>query len=170
MTTEIGDAIERTKRALAADETAGPSSDRAATAVIENGLRCQVEGPEGWSVVTDMPPPVGGTGSAPTAGWMLRAAWAACDATAIAMRAAELGIALTRLEVVAESESDFRGLLGVGDGVPPGPIRARIRVRIAADGVEAERLREIVEWADRHSPVGDALRRSVPVGVEVATA
>ena len=114
-----------------------------------------------------MPPPVGGAGSAPTAGWVLRAAWAACDATAIAMRAAELGIALRRLEVVAESESDFRGLLGLGDGVPPGPLRARIQVRIAADGAEAEQLREIVEWADRHSPVGDALRRSVPVEIEV---
>lgn len=167
MTTEIASAIERTRLALESSGSGGASPDRPAAASIEDGLRCRVDGPDGWSIVTDMPPPVGGQGSAPTAGWMLRAAWAACDATAIAMRAAELGIELTQLEVVAESESDFCGLLGIGDGVLPGPIRARIRVRIAADGVEPERLREIVEWADRHSPVGDAIRRAVPAEIEV---
>ncbi len=167
MSAEIAEAIERTRNALAADRNAGPSPDRPATAVVEDGLRVRVEGPDGWSVVSDMPPPVGGAGSAPTAGWILRAAWAACDATAIAMRAAELGVVLTHLEVVAESESDFRGLLGVGGDVPAGPVSARMRVRIAADGTEPDRLREIVDWADRHSPVGDALRRSVPVEIEV---
>jgi uncharacterized OsmC-like protein len=163
---EIADAIEQTKRGLESSENTGPSPDRPARAVMEEGLRCRAEGPDGWKIVTDMPPPVGGKGSAPTAGWMLRAAWAACDATAIAMRAAELGIALTRLEVVVESESDFRGVLGVGD-VTAGPASARIKVRIAAEGVEPNRLRELVEWADDHSPVGDALRRSVPIEVEV---
>jgi uncharacterized OsmC-like protein len=169
MTTEIARALERTKAALASNEGAGPSSDRPATAVIEEGLRCRVEGPDGWGIVTDMPPPVGGGASAPTAGWMLRAAWAACDATAIAMRAAELGITLTELDVTAESESDFRGVLGVGDDVLPGPTSATLRVRIAAEGVDSEQLREIVEWADAHSPVGDALRREVPVEVEVVS-
>ncbi len=166
MSTSIANAIERTKRALESNGNAGPSADRPASAVIEEGLRCRVQGPDGWTLATDMPPPVGGKGSAPTAGWMLRAAWAACDATAIAMRAAELGIALTRLEVAVESESDFRGLLGIGD-VAPGPLFARMKVKIAADGVEPDRLRELVEWADGHSPVGDALRRSVPLEVEV---
>jgi hypothetical protein len=60
-------------------------------------------------------------------------------------------------------------VLGVGDDVLPGPITATLRVRIEAEGVEPERLREIVEWADAHSPVGDALRRAVPVEVEVVT-
>jgi uncharacterized OsmC-like protein len=169
MTTDIALALVQTKTALASNGNAGPSTDRPATAVMQDGLRCRVEGPDGWQVFTDMPSPVGGAASAPTAAWVLRAAWAACDATVIAMRAAELGIELDELEVIAESESDFRGLLGVGEDVLPGPVSATIRVRIAADGVEQDRLREIVEWADAHSPVGDALRRQVPVAVEVST-
>jgi uncharacterized OsmC-like protein len=169
MATTIGEAIERTRTALASAHNAGPAADKPASAVVERGLRCRVEGPDGWRVITDMPPPVGGEASAPTAGWVLRAAWAACDATAIAMRAAELGVELTTLEVTAESESDFRGLLGVGDDVAPGPARARIRVRIGAANADPEQLREIVSWADRHSPVGDALRRSIPAAVEVET-
>lgn len=40
------------------------------------------------------------------------------------MRAAELGIALQRVEVVVDSESDDRGILAMDDEVPAGPLRA----------------------------------------------
>lgn len=144
------------------------STDRAATAVIEEGLRCRVSGPRGEAVVCDMPKGIGGAGSAPTPGWHLRAALAACDATVIAMRAAQLGVCLSQLEVTVDSLSDDRGILGLGDGVLPGPLSVRIRVLIAADDTPAEQLREIVAWAERHSPVGDAIRRAVPSQTEVA--
>jgi uncharacterized OsmC-like protein len=134
---------------------------------MEDGLRCRVETPEGAVVVTDMPAGVGGQGSAPSPGWVARAAQASCDATLIAMRAAELGVPLQRLEVTVDSESDDRGLLGMDEAVPAGPLSSRIRVRIAAEGVDPARLRELVEWADRHSPVSDAVRRAVPTTVEV---
>ena len=141
--------------------------DPPATAVMIDGLRCRAEGAGGASIVSDMPRAVGGDDSAPRPGWFLRAALATCDATVIAMRAAQLGIAVDRLEVAVESESDPRGLLGIDDTVVAGPARLRMRVTIAAAGVPAEQLREIVAWADRHSPVGDALRRAIPVEVEV---
>jgi uncharacterized OsmC-like protein len=83
------------------------------------------------------------------------------------MRAAELGVPLQSLEVTVESESDDRGLLGMDDAIPAGPLSSRIRVRIAAAGVDPQRLRELVEWADHHSPVTDAIRRAVPTTVEV---
>jgi uncharacterized OsmC-like protein len=168
MTTEIRTAIERAREALAS-KPAGASADRPATAVIEDGLRCRVDGPDGWCVVTDMPGGVGGTATASTPAWVLRAAWAACEATAIAMRAAELGVELTRLEVTATSETDMRGLLGVGNE-PAGPARASMQIRIAANGTEDEKLRELVAWADSHSPVADAIRRAVPSETEIVTA
>ncbi|MFD2376180.1 OsmC family protein [Ottowia pentelensis] len=99
-----------------------------------------------------MPKSVGGGASAPTPGWFLRAALANCDATVIAMRAAQLGVTLARLEVVVDSSSDDRGIFGLGDGVPPGPQAMRIRVTIAGHGATAQQLRDIVEWAERHSP------------------
>lgn len=83
------------------------------------------------------------------------------------MRAAQEGIRLKLLEVTVDSESDDRGLLGMDDAIPAGPLASRIRVRIAADGVEPQRLRELVEWADRHSPVTDGCRRAIPTTVEV---
>jgi uncharacterized OsmC-like protein len=141
--------------------------DPPATAVMIEGLRCRAEGPGGAAIVSDMPRAVGGGDSAPRPGWFMRAALATCDATVIAMRAAQLGITLDRLEVTVESESDPRGLLGIDDAVAAGPSRMRTRVVIAAAGVPPEQLREIVAWADRHSPVGDALRRAIPVEVEV---
>lgn len=141
--------------------------DPPATAVMMDGLRCRAEGPGGAAIVSDMPRAVGGSDSAPRPGWFMRAALATCDATVIAMRAALLGITLDRLEVTVESESDPRGLLGIDDTVVAGPARLRMRVTIAAAGVPAEQLREVVAWADRHSPVGDALRRAIPVEVEV---
>jgi hypothetical protein len=59
-------------------------------------------------------------------------------------------------------------MLGVGDGaVLPGPSSMRVRVRIAADDVPPEHLRQIVKWAEAHSPVGDAVRRAVPFTIEI---
>jgi uncharacterized OsmC-like protein len=155
----IRQSIESARKYLSEHPDQARYTDRPATAVIEDGLRCRIEGLEG---VTDMPAAVGGGGSAPTPGWLARAAQASCDATVIAMRAAELGVQLQRLEVTVDSESDDRGLLGMDEAIPAGPLSSRIRVRIEAAGVDPEQLRDLVEWADRHSPVSDAVRREVP--------
>ena len=86
----------------------------------DGGLRCRVKGPSG-ELTTDMATALGGGGSAPSPGWLLRAALASCDATIVAMEAARAGIELTDLTVTVVSESDNRGVFGVGDA----PRRAR---------------------------------------------
>ncbi len=141
-------------------------TDSPARAVVD-GLRSTVEGTNGETLVTDMPKSIGGGDSAPSPGWVLRAAIASCDATLIAMRAAQEEIELSTLEVIVDSESDDRGILGMDESVPAGPLSTRIRVRIAAKGVPAEKLQEVVAWADRHCPVSDAVQRTVPTTVEV---
>src|SRR6266852_1051736 len=165
--THIQQSIENVTTYLAEHPEECRYTDSAATAVVEEGLRCRAEGPNGALLVSDMPKAIGGGGSAPSPGWLSRAALANCDATVIAMRAAQLGVTLTTLEVTVDSESDDRGLLGMDDAIPAGPFSVRTRIRIGADGVEPERLREIVQWAEAHSPVGDALRRAVPSKAEV---
>lgn len=142
-------------------------TDKAATAVVEKGLRCRAEGPDGAMLISDMPKAIGGGGSAPSPGWLLRAALANCDATVIAMRAAQLGVTLTTLQVTVDSESDDRGLLGMDDAISAGPLTVRTRVRIGANDAPPEQLRQIVEWAEAHSPVADAIRRAVPARAEV---
>ena len=163
----IQQAIEGVSKYFAQNPDAARSTDKAAVAVIEEGLRCRAEGPHGAVLVSDMPKGAGGGASAPTPGWFMRAALANCDATVIAMRAAQLGVALSKLEVTVSSQSDDRGLFGVGDNIHPGPLSLHVHVRIAAPGTTLEQLREIVEWAEAHSPVGDAMRRAIPCTTEI---
>ena len=91
----------------------------------------RVIGPGGESLTTDMVRSVGGTASAPSPGWLLRAAEASCVATLIAMRAAQVRIVLDELEVTVDSESDDRGILGVDESVRSGPLSGRVAVWIA---------------------------------------
>lgn len=163
---DIAESIAGAVEYLAANPGKARYTDSPATAKID-GLRSTVSGPDGATLVSDMPTGIGGAASAPTPGWLMRAALASCDATLIAMRAATEGITLDTLEVTVDGESDDRGLLGMDNQTPAGPLHTRVRVRIAAQGVDSAKLREIVEWADQHSPVGDAIRRAVPTTVEV---
>jgi len=141
--------------------------DKSATAIVENDLRCKATGPNGWELVSDMSKGIGGGASAPSAGWLMRAALANCDATMIALRAAELGIELSTLEVTVGSTSDDRGLVQIDDSIPAGPLKVWTNVRIGASNVSEATLREIVDWAEKHSPVGDAISRAVPLEVTV---
>jgi uncharacterized OsmC-like protein len=136
-------------------------------AVSTSGLRCRATGDSGQSVVTDMPLAVGGGGSAPSPGWLSRAALATCDATRIALRAAELGIVLDTLEVITDSVDDDRGLFGIDNSVRAGSLSIRTRVEIGAAGVSEKVLWEIVDYAVTHSPVADSCRGETPSTLEV---
>ena len=164
----IRSAIEAAAAHLTEHPDKAVSTDAAATAVLEDGLRFRVEGPTG-AVATDMAASVGGGASAPTPAWLMRAALASCDATLIAMEAARDGVELTELKVSVESETDFRGILGVDDSVDAGPRTMRVCIDVAAANAGEDKLREIVERAEARSPVRDALAREVSMATEVRT-
>src|SRR5919204_4233514 len=136
--------------------------DSVATAALVDGLHIRVKGPGGETLTTDMPTSVGGGGQSPSPGWVFRAALASCEATVIAMRAGVEGVELHTLEVAVESESDDRGILGMDEATPAGPLSIRVRIRIEGPGTPADRLRAIAEWGTRHCPVDDVARRAVP--------
>lgn len=167
--TPVGEAIERTIRVFAERPTAAGRHGLQATARLIDGLRFAVRDPKGVVAHTDMAAPLGGTGTAPSPGTLLRAAMAACTATAIAMRAARQDIVLHTLEVTVESDSDVRGLLGM-DGVAAGFSALRARVRLGSPSASAEQLREIATWGDAHSPVCCTVREPprFTVAVEIA--
>ncbi len=165
-TTHIKEAINRTIGQL----TEQPNSGRGtytAEATVDEGLRIQVDGPHESAIVTDMSAGVGGGESAPSPGSLARAALASCDATVVAMRAAQEGIQLSTLEVVVEWDYDSRGMLGTDDDIPPGPLGIRTNYRIGAEGISEHRLKELVEWAEAHSPVGDAFRRPLDYETDI---
>jgi len=164
----IRSAIETASSHLEDHPEAAVATDAAATAILEEGLRFRVDGPNG-DVTSDMSKSVGGGASAPTPGWLLRAALAACDATLVAMEAARDGVELSDLTVAVESESDFRGVLGVDGSVDPGPVAVRVRIELAAPDATEDDLREIVQRAEKQSPVRDALVRELSMTTEVVT-
>ena len=163
----IADAIDAATTYLRNNPEEAKAVDSVATATLMDGLLVRVTGPGDEEVTTDMVPSVGGTDSAPSPGWLLRAAEASCVATVIAMRAAVLGISLTSLKVEFDSESDDRGILGIDTSVPAGPLGASIRVELAADGIEDSVLHELAEWGVAHCPIHDAIARSVPIVTEI---
>ena len=146
------------------------SQGKEAVAVVEEGLRVRATGPDGQTLVCDMPKGLGGGAAAPSPGWMMRAAVAHCEAVMIALRAAQLGIDLNTLEVRVDSVSDDRGMLGMDDSKPAGPLNMKISIRIGAAGVSAQKLHAIAAWAAEHSPVGEPLTRVMPTeyAVEIA--
>ncbi len=166
-TNSIREAIEGATEYLTAHPDDARSTDSAAVARLAGGLRVRVTDPAGRTVETDMVKSVGGEDAAPSAGWLFRAAIAACDTTLIAMRAAMLGVELTDVEVTIDSESNDLGILGIDDSVPAGPLSVRTRVRVAATDIDEAALRDLVEWAIAHCPVCDAAKRALPMELEI---
>lgn len=168
---EIAAAMERAQTVLARRPDMGLHDDMPGMARWQGGLSTLVSHVNGAQMVTDMPAELGGSGEYVSPGWLVRAGLAACTLTAIAMVAAAEGITLHSLEVRTDSRSDARGLLRLAgdDGKPcyPGPQDVRMVVRIAAASVSAERLRALVDTAQRCSPMGAAIEQAVPVALQV---
>jgi hypothetical protein len=107
---QVADAIRRAQRAFARRPGIAAHDDAPAAARWDGGTRVISGHPNGSSIRSDMPSEFGGSDAEVTPGWLFRAGLASCAATCIAMAAAVEGIALTKLEVVARSRSDARGM------------------------------------------------------------
>ena len=165
----IPQAMANLSAAIEADPAKARAKNVPATARLMEGLRCEVTGAQGQRLATDMAPAMGGAASGPNPGWLLRGAIASCAATVIAMRAAKLGVTLGMLEVTVESDSDLRGILGLDDTVPAGHARVRTTVRISGEA-PPQTLRDIVSWADAHSPVGCTIRDAAACSLDIQIA
>jgi uncharacterized OsmC-like protein len=86
------------------------------------------------------------------------------------LRAAQVGIKLTTLEVIVEGDPDdisALGFLGIDDSIPAGELSLRLLFRVGAENSTPERLRELLKWVEAHSPVGDSVSRAVPTKIEL---
>jgi uncharacterized OsmC-like protein len=166
-TVSIAEAVERANTYLTAHPEEARYRDSAARAHLASGLVVEVTGPTGESLRTDMPTGIGGTASAPSPGWFLRAAEASCVASLVAIRAASLGIELESVDVEVDSESDDRGILGLDDDIPAGAIAVRIVISIEAPEANRGTIEALAAWALDHCPVTETVRRAVPIELEV---
>jgi uncharacterized OsmC-like protein len=135
------------------------------TVRIRGGLACDIEdGP--WKLVADEMPGDGGGGLGPDPGVLVRAGLGSCLAIGYVISAARMDIPLDSVEVTVEADYDARGMYALDENVPPGWTGIRYITHIAS-AAEPQRIRELVEFADRHSSILDGLRRAVPVAGEL---
>ena len=168
---DIARALERVRTVFQRRPDMGLHDDAPATSRWAGGLRFIASHDNGAQVPTDMPAEFGGSGDQVSPGWMLRAGFASCTATCIAMAAAEQSIELESLEVQVKSRTDARGTLGMpdvdGSAVPAGPQDMQIIVKIAARGASPQRLRELVELNYERSPMACVLQGATPVALHI---
>ena len=165
----IADAVSAASLYLTEHPEEARYRDSAARAHLASGLTVEVTGEGGEHLTTDMPRGIGGTAAAPSPGWILRAAAAACVASLIAIRAAATQTAIRSVDVEVDSESDDRGILGLDASVPAGALSTKVVVSIDAPALDAAARESLVAWAVEHCPVTDTIRRAVPVSIEVGS-
>jgi uncharacterized OsmC-like protein len=163
----IRDAVAKATAYLSDHPDEARYRDAHARARLRDGLAVDVDGPGGEKLRTDMPRGIGGAAKSPSPGWFLRAALASCVAALIGVRAATEGVTLGDVEVVVDSESDDRGILGLDPAIDAGALSIRIVVSASAPGVARADLEALVHWAIKHCPVSDTVSRGVPLELEI---
>jgi uncharacterized OsmC-like protein len=158
-------AIERNQKALRLRPSIGKGTATTTARVRNGSTTCDLEDGR-WKLVADESEGDGGAGLGPDPGVFGRAALASCLALGYVMWADYFGIPVDDVEVVVEADYDASGLLGVDDSIPPRWSAMRYAARIASSAPEAK-VREMVEYADRHSSLLYAFKDAIPVSGEV---
>ncbi len=155
--------MERNKKALMLRPNIGQGT-ATTTVRIRDGLTADIEDGQ-WKLVGDEGPGDGGNGLGPDPGVFTRAGLGSCLAMGYVMWAAVFDVPLDSVEVTVEADYDATGMYGIDDGVAPGWSAVRYATKISSPAPE-ERVRELIDYADRHSSVLDIIRRAIPVSGE----
>ena len=109
-----------------------------------------------------------GTDTGPNPAEYLLHALAACLTTSIVYVAAARKVELTSVKSTLTGDMDVRGALGVDEEPRNGFERITASFRVTGNAPE-EKLREVVERAQKRSAVYDMVTNGVPVAVDVST-
>jgi uncharacterized OsmC-like protein len=121
-------------------------------------------------VVIDEPPHLLGQNTAPNPSEAVLAALGACLAVGYMANASQRGINLGNISIEIEGDIDVSAVWGLGD-TPDGKVAGFTAVRVKAHLVgnaSREELAEIVERANKWSPVANTLRNNVLVTATLA--
>lgn len=163
--TELKRTAERNARALALRPSIGQGTATTVVRLAAGATSVDIEdGP--WTFRCAMSKEMGGDESAPDPGNLLRGALGSCMALGYVLWAARMDVPIDDITVTVETDYDARGMYAVNDAVPAGYGGVRCIVRISSPAPE-ERVREMVEMADRHSPLLDDMLRALPVARDV---
>jgi uncharacterized OsmC-like protein len=123
---------------------------------------------EPWELDAGEPPILIGANTGPNPAEHLLHALAACLTTSLVYVAAARKVHLTEVESTIVGNMDVRGALGLSDEVRNGFSDIQVKFKVRGDAPE-EKLREVVERAQRRSAVYDMVTNGVPVSVAVET-
>ena len=139
-------------------------STKRASGHLSQGLVCTVH-QDDYKAVMDMPPPIGGEGSAPTPGFFIRAGLAGCVAIGIKLAAAREGIAVETIDVDVDMDFDDSALLGMG-GNTAAPLETRLTITLKSAAPWSE-VTAMVQRALAADPFYLALRDAQNVKVSM---
>lgn len=155
--------IERNKKVLKLRPSMGQGT-ATTTVRVRDGLTTDIEDGQ-WKLVADEGPGDGGNGLGPDPGVFTRAGLGSCLAIGYMMWAAYFDVPLDSVEVRVETDYDATGMYGIDDSASPGWKAVRYTAKVSSPAPE-EKVRELIDYADRHSSVLDILRRALPVSGE----
>jgi len=114
----------------------------------------------------DEPPVICGTNLGANPVEYLLVALSGCLTTSLVAHAAARGIEIRKVESRYEGDLDVRGFLGLSDAVPVGYQRIGVYFKIDAD-ISEDMKEELVEIAQKYSPVYNSIEKPVPVSVQL---
>jgi len=94
------------------------------------------------------------------------AALAGCLTTSLIYHAAAQGVKIDEVESTLRGDLDLQGFLGMSENIRNGYEKIDVSFRIKADAPE-EKLKELVELAQKRSPVFDMISNPTPVNVHL---
>lgn len=113
---------------------------------------------------------LGGPHDGPVPGDLLCAALASCQESSLRMVADVYGVELVELKVDVQACVDVRGTLGMNPDVPVAFQALQVQVTLrAAAGTDPQRLRQVLQAAERSCVVLQTLRTGAPVHVVFET-
>jgi uncharacterized OsmC-like protein len=116
----------------------------------------------------DEPPVLLGTDKGANPVEYVLAALAGCLTTSLVYHAAAQGIEIEEVESTYQGNLDLHGFLGMDENIRNGYENLRVTFRVKGNAPE-EKLQELVELAQKRSPVFDIVTRGVPVSVKYAS-
>ena len=132
-----------------------------ATSVGSDGVACKLETGKGM-IEAGLHPATGGSGIQACSGDMLLEALVACAGVTLQAVSTAFGVSLTRSEISAEGDLDFRGTLGIGKDAPVGFRDIRMFFDIDGDA-PPETLDKIVELTERYCVVLQTIEQKPPI-------
>jgi uncharacterized OsmC-like protein len=119
-----------------------------------------------FEYVKDEPPVLLGTDQGANPVEYALTALAGCLTTSLIYHAAAQGIKIDEVESTLDGDLDLQGFLGLSEGIRNGYQNINVTFRIKADASE-EKLEELVQLAQKRSPVFDIISNPTPVQVRL---